>query len=156
MMDYMSEFPAPDNDKAIDELCGRVICSKAYLSCIRNKGKFTISHIYIETIVTDCFEKYLKKNNTNRINCSLAGWHSFVSPTIMDEIFIKLEIFKKKKKKFLNVLFCLALLNKSYQETLERSYMPGGRGMIRAKKEFERGILVNYVTSDRDGSLESD
>jgi hypothetical protein len=133
MMDYYSQFPAPDLDAA-----------KREIIAIGNVKMFDWSWLqydYRDELVSEAFihSKILDENN--KIKFSFSGWHTFGKNDVMESIDVILEQRRKDKlrRKVRGLLRTTYLLIKTHRASIEKLYHPDSQFVKNVlKTDFEK------------------
>jgi hypothetical protein len=132
MMDYYSDFPAPNKESSINEVLRYIKSTKKYTSIIDNK------QIPLKDIVTTHFNQV---TNNNTIRGSATGWAVYERVEIIKMTMTELEKYNiNVKRRLRGIIKALVLINKTYFDHLKIYYAPGGPGMTEAYADFiEKG-----------------
>lgn len=132
MMDYYSQFPAPELDAAKREI--NAISKAKDLSWAWNDSE------YLDKLISEAFIHSNVLDKDNKIKYSFSGWHTFGKNDVINSIDIILEKRRKDKirRKLRGLLKTTYLLIKAHNCSIERLYHPESSHVNNVLKiEFE-------------------
>ena len=134
MMDYYSQFPAPDLDAAKREI--KAVCQVKNVDWVWND--------HVDELISEAFihSNILKENN--KIKYSFSGWHTFGKNDVIKSINIILEQRRKDKlrRKIRGLLRTTYLLIKAHNASIEKLLHPDSQFVNNIlKSEFEKNVI---------------
>lgn len=133
MMDYYSQFPAPDLDAA-----------KREIITMGNVRMFDWSwrkDDYRDELVSEAFIHSDVLDKNNKIKYSFSGWHTFGQKDVIKSINIILEQRRKDKlrRKIRGIMRSAYLLIRIHKASIEKLYHPNSQFVNNVlKPEFEK------------------
>lgn len=133
MMDYYSQFPAPNLDAA-----------KREIIAIGNVKMFDwswLQHDYRDELVSEAFIHSDILDENNKIKYSFSGWHTFGQHNVINSINIILEQRRKDKlrRKIRGLLRTTYILIRTHKASIEKLYHPNSQFVNNVlKSEFEK------------------
>ena len=130
-MDYMSNFPCPNREDAVEMIAAKIWCKLL-------NSKISATSTFVNYLANKHVDEFY--DNTQE-RCSLTGWYMYESVQIEKNILNEIYEFKKTQLHILAKIRVIGKFMTIYNYVLEKRYCPGGAGMIEARTEFNEKIL---------------
>lgn len=135
MMDYYSQYPAPNLEAAKREV---IATGK-----VKDYSWSWTEQEYLNQLISEAFELSGVLDDDNEIKFSFSGWHTFGKNDVLESI-DKILIERKKlklRRKFKGLVRTTYLLIKLHKETIEKMYHPNSQYVNTViKNNFKKNI----------------